>query len=174
MITGREDIARVIERTIAPYIDHGNVALQHDELRDECWFKVAKLLTSSTIDRCKTRQQFFGLVKVSLRNHVRSLVHKHAFTIKRTGSAVPPKGRTGGGQGARKPKYVLLDDPDELFELAAESNAEQISALTLDFFANMLSSPDRLLLQKRLECGEEIDPAALGELRRQFEQFLRK
>lgn len=172
MITGREDIARVIERTIAPYIDHGNVALQHDELRDECWFKVAKLLTSCSIDRCETRQQFFGLVKVSLRNHVRSLVHKHAFTIKRTSSSVPPKRTSGDGPGARKAKYLRLDDPDELLELAAETDAEQISALTLDF-ANMLSSPDRLLLQKRLECDEEIDPAALGELRTQFEQFLR-
>ena len=171
MISGREDIARVIERTIAPYIDHGNVALQHDELRDECWFKVAKLLTSCSIDRCGTRQQFFGLVKVSLRNHVRSLVHKHAFTIKRTGSSAARKGTTDG-PGARKAKYVRLDDPDELFELAAESNAEQISALAVDF-ASMLPSPDRLLLQKRMESDEEIDPTALGKLRRRFEQFLR-
>jgi hypothetical protein len=171
MSSGQQDIARVIERTIAPYVDHGNVALQHDELRDECWFKVVKLLTSSTIDRCETRQQFFGLVKVSLRNHIRSLIHKHAFTSKRTGALVPPKGGTCAHTAARKAKYVRLDNPDESFEVAADTNAAQTDALLLDF-ANILSPSDQILLQQMLESDQDIDAAATRELRRRYDEFL--
>jgi hypothetical protein len=170
--SGQSDIARLIERTIAPYVDHGNVALQHDELRDECWYKVAKLMSGCCLDRCQTRQQFFAFIKVSVKNHIRTLVHKHAFTMKRTGLPVPPRGKTDTDFEYRKTRYVRLDDPNELFELAADDPETQTDALLCDF-ASLLTESQKLLLEQMIESKSESDTAVQQTLRDRYYEFLR-
>jgi hypothetical protein len=170
--SGHGDIARLIERTIMPYVDHGNVSLQHDELRDECWLRVAKLLSGSSLSRCQTRQQFFAFIKVSLKNHIYSLVHKHAFTMKRTGLPVPPKAKFGARIDYRKTGYVRLDDPNESLELETDDSATQFDALVSDF-ADLLSPSERLMLRDMIASADECDTQSAASLRTRYKEFLR-
>lgn len=169
--SGHHDIARMIERTIAPYVDNGNVALQHDELRDGCWFKVAKLLSGSSLDRCDTRQQFFGFIKVSLKNHIRSVVHKYVFTVKYTGIPISPQEKTSKEREARKTRYVRLDNPNELFELAADASKMEAEALLSDF-RNVLSASERLTLEHMIAAPDECDAVSARWLRTRYDEFL--
>jgi hypothetical protein len=79
------DLQRLITKLALPYVDDSNPILHLDELRAELWDKVARILDSGRLASCPTRQKAFGYLKVALRNHLFSLIHKNTFWCKRNG-----------------------------------------------------------------------------------------
>ena len=57
--------------------------MHEDELRAECRAKLALIIDGGHLLRCPTRTKAFGFIKTVMRNHVRSLVQKFAFSQKR-------------------------------------------------------------------------------------------
>lgn len=86
------DIERMIGILVTPYVDDSNPLMHRDELQAECRAKLAAILHAGHLRRCPTRAKAFGFIKTSMKNHIRSLVQKFAFTEKRTG--VKPRAET--------------------------------------------------------------------------------
>jgi hypothetical protein len=114
-ITG--DIEHIIAKVIWPYADPTSFALNADDLRAECRAKLARIISAGHLAKCPTRAKAFAFVKVAFRNHVRSLVEKNAFSIKRTGHKSGPSESV---ETVRKPCHVRLDDPETDFQLGKE------------------------------------------------------
>ena len=97
-ITG--DIERLIVGIVSPYVDFSNPMLHFDEMQAECRAKVALILHTGVLSKCATRAKVFAFIKTALKNHISSLVQKHAFTEKRGG--IKPRRAKGKQTGQRK------------------------------------------------------------------------
>src|SRR5262249_28113325 len=80
-----DDIERLIYHGVSPYVVQSNPMLHLDELCAECRYKLAKIISAGRMQQCPNRTKFFGYLKVSFLNHLRTLVEKYAFSQKRSG-----------------------------------------------------------------------------------------
>lgn len=111
------EIERMIARIVSPYVDCSNPMLHFDEMQAECRAKVARIIHSGALSKCATRAKVFAFIKTALKNHITSLVKKHAFTEKRGG--IKPRRTTGKQTGQGKLEgwtkaVVFRLDEDEL------------------------------------------------------------
>ncbi len=85
------DLERLVGILVAPHVDCSNPLMHDDELRAECRAKLAQILDAGHLSKCASRGKALGFIKTSLRNHLNSLVQRHAFTQKRTGIKPPER-----------------------------------------------------------------------------------
>jgi hypothetical protein len=144
-ITG--DIEHIIAKVIWPYIDPTSFALNAEDLRAECRAKLARIISEGHLAKCQTRAKAFAFVKVAFRNHVRSLVEKNAFSMKRTGHK---PSRNTNEEFARKPRHVPLDDPEMEFQLGKDD----VSVRQREFLEELYNqlSPSEIAMLYNLTC----------------------
>lgn len=85
------DLDRLMKSLIAGSTDRKNINLHFDEIYGELQSKLAAILRRREVVFL-TRESFFGMIKVSLARHIKSLIQKYSFTYKRTGVRPPKKG----------------------------------------------------------------------------------
>lgn len=152
-----EDVERLIHKAVIPYLDASDPLMHEDELRAECRAKLARIIDGGHLLRCPTRPKAFGYIKAVMKNHVRTLVQKFAFSQKRTGVETPPKHSThltGGGVGKAKLTRISLDDED--FSLRVGCSDPRFASM--EFFEELefqLSPEERLVLAGLLAGGNE-------------------
>jgi hypothetical protein len=122
-----DDIERLIFHVVTPYVDDSNPMLHLDELCAECRFKLAVIINAGRMLRCPTRANFFGYLKVSFRNHVRTLVQKYVFTQRRGGINIPSKPSLAEAHPdqSKRTKSLHLSLDDENLGLQIGSNDEE-------------------------------------------------
>jgi hypothetical protein len=120
-VTG--DIERMIGILVTPYVDDSNPLMHRDELQAECRAKLAAILHAGHLHRCPTRAKSFGFIKTSMKNHIRSLVQKFAFTEKRTGVKPPPRAQreqfSDAGRQAGSLAVLSLDDEEASLQVGS-------------------------------------------------------
>lgn len=147
----------MIHKTVAPYLDASDPLMHDDELRAECRAKLARIIDGGHLLRCPTRTKAFGFIKTVMRNHVRTLVQKFAFSQKRTGVKAAPKhsSHETGGVGTRaKLTRISLDDEDFVLRVG---HADP-SFASMEFFEELdfqLTPEERLVLASLLASGDE-------------------
>src|SRR6185437_1478603 len=132
------DVDRLIYGIVAPYLDDSNPLMQKDELRGECFAKLARLIDGGHLLNCPTRAKAFGFIKTAMKNHVLSLVQKLAFAEKRTGIKNPPRNvESKASDDTRQNKLtkLSLDDAECPFQVGcADPNFCRLEFLEeLDF-----------------------------------------
>jgi len=169
-ITG--DIEGIISKTIAPYIDPTSFALNAEDLRGECRAKLARIISEGHLAKCPTRAKAFAFVKVAFRNHVRSLVEKNAFSMKRTGQKAPLAGNL---ETMRKPTLIRIDDPEIDFQLGVEDISVRQHEFLEELFC-CLSPSETDLLNDLMNNEAEIPngAATFGLTERQIRRQLPK
>ena len=160
-ITG--DIERLIAGLVNPYVDASNPILHFDELQAECRAKVARILHDGVLSKCPTRAKVFAFIKTALKNRIRSLVLKHAFTVKRGG--IEPrraKAKVQNHGPVNEPKKVIvlrLDDG----EARVQVGRQDIAPVLFEFFEEVeqvLSPQEHAMLDyllKRSTVDDEDD-----------------
>lgn len=118
------DIDRLISHAVIPFVDPSNPMLHFDELKAECRAKLAQIIHDRRLSRCPTRGKALAYLKTSFRNAVRSLVQKHAFSVKRTGVKHPRSSALAVDHeaAAHKLQIVCLDDPEIGFQLGCDDH----------------------------------------------------
>jgi hypothetical protein len=86
-----DDLHKVAFSVAKTYTDESCFALNFDDLRAECLKKVVDVIKAGWLTRAKNRVEFFKVAKTSMNNHVRGIVQRHRFTIKRTGHKAPDR-----------------------------------------------------------------------------------
>lgn len=160
-ITG--DIERLIAGLVSPYVDVSNPMLHFDELQAECRAKVARIMHDGVLSKCPTRAKVFAFIKTALKNHIRSLVLKHTFTLKRGGIGprrAKSKAQNNGPVSEPKKVVVLrLDDG----EACVQVGRQDIAPVLLEFFEEVeqaLSPQEHAMLDyllKRSTVDDEDD-----------------
>jgi ankyrin repeat protein len=131
--------------------------MHEDELRAECRAKLALIIDGGHLLRCPTRTKAFGFIKTVMRNHIRSLVQKFAFSQKRTGVEILPGRSThtrGGGGGRTKPTRISLNDGD----YALHVGFSDPSFASMEFIEELefqLTPEERLVLALLVAGGNE-------------------
>jgi hypothetical protein len=148
-----DDIKRVIASIARTYTDEGRSVMHYDELFAEGMFKLAVVLDKGWLDKSRSRVEFFKIFKTSVNNHIKGLVQKNCYTIKRTGVRPPPRGEVNFGTPT-KPVEISLNDPDANLQVgegfdfngveSRELNEEILSLLTPveQLVYNQLISPN--------------------------------
>lgn len=108
-----EDLKKVASTVAKMYTDESCFALSYHDLYAECMRKVVHALDKGYFK--KPRSEFFKLVKTAMNNHVRGIVQRHRFTIKRTGHRPPERGDMTSINF--KPE-VSMDDPENGIQVA--------------------------------------------------------
>ena len=149
------DIERMIGILVTPYVDDSNPLMHRDELQAECRAKLAAILHAGHLHRCPTRAKAFGFIKTSMKNHIRSLVQKFAFTEKRTGVKPRPKARRArlSDVARQAGSLVVLGLDDE--EAALQVGSLDPSFQKMEFIEELdqLLTPDeRNALRRLAEC----------------------
>lgn len=144
-----DDIERLIFHVVSPFVDESNPLLHLDELCAECRYKLAQIISAGRMQHCPTRGKFFGFLKVSFVNHIRSQVQKHAFTQKRAGVAI--KGSEDSAQVGHslRTKLLHLSLNDEDLGLQVGSNEEERRSWgeLIEHLERNLSSQERAVIQ---------------------------
>ena len=110
-----KDISHLFLTIAQQYTDTSCVHLHTDELVGEAYLKFSAQLSRGYFKVCRTRADFFARLKTIINNHVKGLVQRYRFTIKRTGIKPPPKGKvplSGEDFRSTKPIEISLDDPE--------------------------------------------------------------
>jgi len=144
------EIERLIGRIVVTYVDPSNPALHFDELMAECKAKLARLIHDGKLTRCATRANFFAFLKTAFKNHVRSLIQKHAYCFKRSGIKPPQKGALNP---PLKPIRLSLDDPDAGIQVGNWDNQDRPEDFLADFEQTLLEA-ERLVLHQMVEPNE--------------------
>jgi hypothetical protein len=108
-----EDLKKVASSVAKMYTDESCFALSYNDLNAECMRKVVHALDKGYFK--KPRTEFFKLVKTAMNNHVRGIVQRHRYTIKRTGHKPPERGDMTAVNF--KPE-VSMDDPENGIQVA--------------------------------------------------------
>jgi hypothetical protein len=151
------DIERVIRAIVIPYVDNSNPLMQEEELRAECRAKLARIIDANRLKDCPTRAKAFGFIKTAMKNHVRSLVQKFAFTQKRTGIKAPAKHLrflSGTSAAQRKLTKFSLDDDDAALRVGGADPAFR----RMDFLEELdfqLTPEERVVLAALIQDGDE-------------------
>ena len=152
------EIQGLIGRIVIPYVDPSNPLLHLDELEAECIAKLARLIHKSSLERCRTRAKFFAYLKTAFKNHVRSLIQKHAYCFKRTG--VRPLTKEERANPAfkhhcpPKPVKISLDDPESGVQVASWDTQDRPEDLLADF-ERKLSAVERLVLRQLIDPNDD-------------------
>jgi hypothetical protein len=173
-ITG--DIEWLIAGLANPYVDCSNPMLHFDELKAECRAKVARILHDGVLSKCPTRAKVFAFIKTALKNHIRSLVLKHTFTLKRGG--IGPRRAKSKAQNdgpVSEPKKAIVLRLDE-GEARVQVGRQDIGPVLFEFFEEVkqvLSPQEQAMLDyllTRSTLNDEDDwpgsaslPASLSE-----------
>ena len=148
----QDDIDRLIRTVCEPYIDPGCVSLTMEELHSECRRKLAILLHRDIHIKLSTRKKFFGYLKTVFNNHVKGLVQRHRFTIKRTGIKPPDKKDKDGNrlyfQEHSKPIEISLDDPDAHLQVGDEPFADIGDGELIDDFISVLLPLEKVVFDQ--------------------------
>ena len=115
-----KDIDHLFMTIAQQYTDMSCVHLHTDELMGEAYLKFSAQLSRGYFKVCRTRKDFFARLKTIVNNHIKGLVQRYRFTIKRTGIKPPPKGRVPLTQEdfrSTKPIEISLDDPESLIQV---------------------------------------------------------
>src|SRR6185369_4257227 len=115
-----EDLLKVAVSVATMYTDNSCFALNFSDLRAECLKKVVDVIKAGWLTRARNRVEFFKVAKTSMNNHVRVIVQRHRFTIKRTGHRAPD--RNDPTSVNIKPD-VSLDDPDIHLQIAGKEDS---------------------------------------------------
>lgn len=115
-----EDAKRLASSIAAQYTDKTCVFLHTDELESEARMALVNVLEKGWLERAKTRNEFFKVLKTAMCNRMRSLVQQHRFTQKRTGIKPPPKHERSINFESCKPNEISLDDPDAHLQVSEE------------------------------------------------------
>jgi len=156
-----EDVERLIYKTVVPYLDASDPLMHEDELRAECRAKLARIIDGGHLLRCPTRTKAFAFIKTAMKNHVRSLVQKFAFTQKHTGVEAPPKHPPHGtGVGVARAKLTRISLDDEDFALRVGCSDPRFASMEmLEELEFQLNPNERLVLAGLLAGGDEdADP----------------
>jgi hypothetical protein len=86
-----DDLIKVAVKVATTYTDNSCFALNFADLRAECLKKVVDVIKAGWLNRAKSRVEFFKVAKTAMNNHVRGIVQRHRFTIKRTGHRSPDR-----------------------------------------------------------------------------------
>jgi hypothetical protein len=106
------DIERLINTIAHHFTDKSCPALHTDELVGEGMLKLAKLLDKGYLEKMETREDWFAFFRTAINNHIRGQVHRHRFTIKRTGIRPPEKHLRHLSNEPTKPIEISLDDEE--------------------------------------------------------------
>ena len=153
------DIERLISKIILPYVDPTSFALNAEDLRSECRAKLARIISEGHLAKCPTRAKAFAFIKVAIRNHVRSLVEKNVFSMKRTGYKSHSNESV---ETVRKPFYVRIDDPEIDFQLGKEDVSVRQREFLEELFHRL--SPSEIALLNDLINKEDGRPTAAKAL----------
>lgn len=126
------DIERVIASIAHQYTDQSCPHLHFDELVGQGREKLARLITRGDVERMPTRKDFFKFFKTAVNNHVKGLVHRYRFTMKRTGIRPPQRVCTKKHEHtaecclttsfeSSKPVEFSLDDPESGIQVSDEA-----------------------------------------------------
>lgn len=127
-----DDLQKVASSVASMYTDHTCFALSYEDLYAECMKKVVHVVEKGYLK--KSRSEFFKIVKTAMNNHVRGIVQRHRFTIKRTGHRPPARDDVNATN--TKPE-ISIDDPDNgiqvsgLVDGSAEYDDELIEDLKI-------------------------------------------
>lgn len=149
------DIERMIGILVTPYVDDSNPLMHRDELQAECRAKLAAILHAGHLHRCPTRAKAFGFIKTSMKNHIRSLVQKFAFTEKRSGVKPPPKARRErfSDPSRQAGSLIVLSLDDEEASLQVGSLDPSFQKMEFIEELDQLLTPDeRNALRRLAEC----------------------
>jgi hypothetical protein len=116
----QKDIDHLFVTIAQQYTDMSCVHLHTDELIGQAYLKFSILFSRGYFTACPTRKDFFARLKTTINNHIKGLVQRYRFTIKRTGIRPPPKGQvpTDSAQfRSTKPVEISLDDPDSMVQI---------------------------------------------------------
>lgn len=152
------DIELVISRIVSPFIDHTSYALNAEDLRAECRAKLARIISEGHLAKCPTRAKAFAFVKASLSNHVRSLIQKYAYAMKRTGR-VPGSIQTDWV--SPKPIHIRIDDPDIDFQLGTEDKGARICEMLEELSCHLSTLEMAMLnnlISKRAGSPDSFSP----------------
>jgi hypothetical protein len=155
---GYSEIQRLIGRIVIPYVDPSNTLLHLEELKAECLAKLARLIDESSLKRCPTRARLFAYLKTAFKNHVRSLIQKQVYCLKRAG--VRPLTKEERSNPAfkdhrpPKPIKLSLDDPESGVEVPYWDTHDRPEDLLADFERN-LSAAERLVLRQLINPNEQ-------------------
>ena len=115
------DIVHLVERIAKTYTDLSTPMLHTDEIVADCYRKLAELIDRDYFasHNITSRHDFFRMFKTVMNNHVKGLVQRNRFTIKRTGIKPPKKGAVLDSETSKsyKPVEISLDDPENTFQL---------------------------------------------------------
>jgi hypothetical protein len=174
------DIERLIVKVVTPYVDLSNPLMDLEELQAECRAKLARIIDSGRLAQCPTRAKVFAYLKTSFRNHVRSLITKHAFAAKRTGVKPSERGPVGENnvQPPSKVQVVRLDDPEVCHQVGNEDERLHQSQFLEDLFENLPPS-DCEKLHSLIACKQAskeetvVDDALVKADRKERRRLLR-
>lgn len=125
-----KDIDHLFLTISQQYTDMSCVHLHTDELMGEAYLKFSTVLDRGYFKVCKTRKDFFARLKTVINNHIKGLVQRYRFTIKRTGIKPPPKGQvptTVDDFRSTKPIEISLDDPESLVQVSEPEAPRHVS-----------------------------------------------
>ena len=169
--TGFQDVRHLIFRLTEPYVDFRNALLHHDELQADCLAKVGRMLASGSFNRCSSRQEFFALLKVSLKNHISSLVHRHIFTKKRgAGYVVIKHGKKLQFQAAC---HVSTDDEDTHMEVRFNDYDAEFNCHLQDFCSSLSAEQQTTLTLIKDGTVDAKEVSSMMALRKAFEAYVR-
>ena len=165
-----EEMQSDIDVTIAGlarrYSDQTCMALQFEELVAEGNLKLAKLIDRGELERQPTRLNFFKYLKTAVANHFRSLVQRHRFTHKRTGTAPPPRQARSVEPEAEPPVEhhknveLSLDDDEHVVQVASGADMDAAEREIVDDCRQLLTPVELLVFNELLKPGEATRFAA--------------
>lgn len=159
------DIDRLIKAIASKYTDVSCFQLQYEELVNEGWAKVAKLVHMDKLTTIPNRFEFFKYLKTAVNNHVKGLVQRHRFTQKRTGHKAAPKGTISFEP--TKPVEISLDDPEGYLQVGDEPMIDgEIDDERLRDIGRTMTAMERLVYDQLMHPNEEAYVYAYLDSRR--------
>lgn len=163
------DIARIIHTTAMNSQDQTCISLSYEEIRNECYARVAHVIDRGWMRRSKSRQEFFRILATAINNHVRSLIQRHRFTQKRTGLKPPPKLKRqqilkeefvtdeslGLPYRQTKPVEISMDDEEVGLQVGASDNGHRNFQDFREELANILTATERVVFFQLAEPNIE-------------------
>jgi len=169
-----EDINHVITSIATRYTDTSCPQLHFEDLVAEGRFKLAEIIDKGHLSRLPNRVEFFKFFKTAVNNHIKGLVHRHRFTVKRTGHRPPPKEdrfnfNPDSHAESGKPVEISLDDPDSHLQIS-DSDIESFSggggvgdSDLLEEIEQILSPIEKLVMRQMIEPNPEALTFAMVE-----------
>lgn len=147
------DVARLVNVTASKYVDPTCPLLSFEDLVGGGMEKFATVVDQGDLVwRMTNRREFFKFVKTAVNNHVKGIVSRQRFTVKRTGIRPPARGEIT--DAPTKPIEMSLDDPESGLQIG-DVDEDHISASELlEDIEYRLSPLERLVLHQLVEPND--------------------